>query len=233
MVSNASNVRQGTNPDFTISDFLKLYPQFNHSGISTLKIALGGTLYAVNDLITVLQAGSSGTGSAVVSAVDVSGAITGIAIKDLGWGYTTGTNLLTSTSGSGSGATVNITVAVIPPSLVPPDILQMFVDMANSSILEVRFHSQWAYAMCLYIAHFCALYVQSQSGMNQTAAQVINTAQAVFPKSSKSVGDVSVSYDTSSILGDMPGWGAWKMTSYGIQLATIARLVGKGGMYVR
>ena len=29
------------------------------------------------------------------------------------------------------------------------------------------------------------------------------------------------------------GWAAWKLTTYGTQFATLARMVGKGGMYIR
>jgi hypothetical protein len=117
--------------------------------------------------------------------------------------------------------------------LVPITIQQMYITMANASILQVRWHSMWQYAMCLYTAHFCTLWLQTQSGPNSTAAQVVATAQAMFPESAVSAGDVSGSYDISSVAGDLPGWAMWKTTSFGIQLASMARMVGRGGMVVR
>ena len=117
-------------------------------------------------------------------------------------------------------------------TLIPDDLLDLFIAMADASIKENRFHSQWKYATCLYVAHFATLFLQTQTGPANTAAQVVATAQAMFPRASKSVGDVSVSYDTSAINNDLPGWAAWKSTIYGQQLATIARMVGRGGMYV-
>jgi hypothetical protein len=112
------------------------------------------------------------------------------------------------------------------------DIIQMFIDMANSSLQYGRWQSKWKYGMSLYVAHFYTLYLETQAGFNQTLGQVVASASAQFPKSSKSVGDVSVSYDVNSITSDLPGWGAWKSTTFGIQFASIARLLGRGGMYV-
>ena len=117
-------------------------------------------------------------------------------------------------------------------TLIPDELLELFIAMADASIKETRFRSQWKYATCLYVAHFATLFLQTQTGASNTAAQVVATAQAMFPRASKSVGDVSVSYDTAAINNDLPGWAAWKTTLYGQQLATIARIVGRGGMYV-
>lgn len=111
-------------------------------------------------------------------------------------------------------------------------ILTMFIEMANASINQGRWKSKWNYAMALYVAHFYTLYLQTISGVNHTIGQVVANASAQFPKSSKGVGDVSVSYDVGSILNGLPGWGAWTTTSYGLQLATMAKIQGLGGMFV-
>jgi hypothetical protein len=57
----------------------------------------------------------------------------------------------------------------------------------------------------------------------------------MFVAQSKSVGDVSVSYDTSAINGSLPGWGMWLTTTYGAQLAQLAAYLpsARAGMYVR
>jgi hypothetical protein len=48
-------------------------------------------------------------------------------------------------------------------------------------------------------------------------------------QTSKSVGDVSVGYQTLSSLAN---WGAWNLTRYGQQLATMAAVVGSGPMVI-
>lgn len=116
--------------------------------------------------------------------------------------------------------------------LVDPIIIQMYIDLANASIKETRWRTSWKIAMGWFIAHFITLYLQSMSDANSTAAQVIAKGQSKGLMASKSVGDVSVSYDYSSIAQDLDGWASWKLTAYGQQLATMGKLVGRGGMYI-
>jgi len=129
---------------------------------------------------------------------------------------------------------ITTTSGTTTTTVIPDDVLDLYISMATASLIELRWKSKWSYAMALYVAHFCTLYLQTQAGPNKTAAQVVGTAEAKFPKQSKGVGDVSVSYDTSSISGDLPGWAMWKSTTYGMQLATLARALptAKAGMYV-
>ncbi|MFC3768367.1 DUF4054 domain-containing protein [Paenibacillus sp. GCM10012303] len=116
--------------------------------------------------------------------------------------------------------------------VVPVIVMQMYLDLANVSILVSRWHSYWRAAMCWFIAHFCTLYLQSVADPNGGAAGAIAAGQAKGLNTSESVGDVSVSMDYNTIAQDLDGWAAWKLTIYGQQLATIGKLVGKGGMYV-
>lgn len=111
-------------------------------------------------------------------------------------------------------------------------VLEQFIAMANACVKESRWHDSWKYGTALFVAHFTTLYLQTMTGTNPTAGQVIAAAQAKGLQTSKSVGDVSVSYDFSSIGEDLNGWAAWKTTEYGLQFATMGKLLGKGGMYV-
>ena len=89
----------------------------------------------------------------------------------------------------------------------------------------------WQVGMSLFVAHFATLYLQSTSLTDSpTAAQVANAGVSKGILVSKSVGDVSSSYQ--SIVSDINGWAAWKLTSFGQQLITMARLVGMGGSYI-
>lgn len=118
--------------------------------------------------------------------------------------------------------------------LVPDAVLTQFVSMANASVLQIRWHETWEMGMGLYIAHFLTLYLQTMSdGVSSTAAQVIGAAEARGLQTSQSVGDVSVSYDYGAMVADINGWADWKQTQFGIQYLRMARLLGKGGIYVQ
>ena len=152
LIGAASNIRTGSNPPFTLDDFIAMYPQF----------------------------GPDANGNYVV----------------------------------------------------PQEIVQMYIDLANACILEARWHAYWKVAMGWFIAHFLTLYVQGTADPNSGAAGVLKAGEARGLVTSKSVGDVSVSRDYSTIANGLDGWAGWNLTTYGQQLATIGRLVGKGGMYV-
>lgn len=116
--------------------------------------------------------------------------------------------------------------------LVDPVIIQMYIELADASIKQARWKTGWKIAMGWFVAHFVTLYLQGTASPAGTAAQVIAAGQSRGLMSSKGVGDVSVSYDFSSIAQDLDGWAAWKLTIYGQQLATMGKILGKGGMYV-
>ena len=46
-------------------------------------------------------------------------------------------------------------------SLVPEQVLGMFVAQANDSVLSSRWGSMWRYASGLYVAHFASLYLKT------------------------------------------------------------------------
>ena len=67
------------------------------------------------------------------------------------------------------------------------------------------------------------------SSVPATGASIAAQGLAGGIQTSKSVGDVSVSYQP---LDSLKGWGAWNLTSYGQQLATMAAVVGAGPMVI-
>ena len=117
-------------------------------------------------------------------------------------------------------------------AVLPDRQLERFVQMAHSVVKECRWHEFWREGMRLFIAHFATLYVSS-SAADDSPAAIASAGAARGMVSSKSVEDVSVSYDLSTVLSDLDGWGAWKETIYGEQFATYARRLGMGGMYIR
>ena len=115
---------------------------------------------------------------------------------------------------------------------VPPYVREMFLAMANSTVLEKRWKDSWKYGMCLFLAHHCHLYMQTSAPVDALIGKVMSLGKPQGLASSKSVGDVSVSYDFGTISEALARWGTWNLTTYGQQFANYARLLGKGGMYV-
>lgn len=118
-------------------------------------------------------------------------------------------------------------------NVVPEQILQMFTDLAITTIQQARFHGAWEICMGYFIAHFATLWLDGNADAGSSAAQVLAAGQAKGLVVSKSANDLSVSYDFSAIAKDLDGWAAWTLTNHGRNLATLAKLYGKGGMFVR
>lgn len=114
---------------------------------------------------------------------------------------------------------------------VPTTLSQKFIDMANASLSYSKYGEVWSYCMGLYVAHFCTMHLNASQGAT-TANGIIGHGKPVMLQTSKSVGDVSASYDPSSVSDDFKNYGSFKMTTYGQQLITFAKMAGMGGMYV-
>ena len=115
--------------------------------------------------------------------------------------------------------------------VIPDAALDMYVDLGLSCVNYKRFNRMWKAAIGLFIAHFCTLYLQSMQPEGTDASQVLASASSAGMVTSESADGVSYSRDGSA-LNDLNGWAAFKMTTFGVQFATMAKLVGRGGMYV-
>ncbi len=115
--------------------------------------------------------------------------------------------------------------------VLPDAVLDMYVDLGLSCVNYRRFNRMWKAAIGLFIAHFCTLYLQSMQPEGTDASQVLAAASSAGMVTSESADGVSYSRDGSA-LNDLNGWAAFKMTTFGVQFATMAKLVGRGGMYV-
>lgn len=112
-------------------------------------------------------------------------------------------------------------------------VIQMFIDMAQQTVMQKRWHTDWMWAMHHYIAHLCTLHLRmtASNGEYATRNDALNTGNAIGLISSESVGDVSVSYDFNQILGGINGYDWFKTTQFGIAFAGKAKGLAKGGMY--
>lgn len=115
---------------------------------------------------------------------------------------------------------------------VPEVMLKAWVNMAQSSIHKARYHDAWEICMGLYIAHWLTLYLQTATKADDAVQKKIAAGLAKGLQSSKSAGDISVSYDFGSVNEDFAGWGTYKLTAYGQQFVTLARMYAVGGMVV-
>lgn len=114
---------------------------------------------------------------------------------------------------------------------IPIEVFNLFYNMANKSLKYDRFKSVWKYCMCLYIAHYMILYLMTQNG-DPGAQSALAGSLPRGIASSKSVDGLSISYDFMGAAEDLSGYGTWKYTIYGQQLATITKIYGHGGMWV-
>lgn len=109
--------------------------------------------------------------------------------------------------------------------------LDAYIELAHAVCKEARWHGLWREGMRLLIAHYVTLYLSAPE-FGATREEIITGGRAKGIVTSKAVGAVNLSQDASQITGDLTGWGAYKLTTYGVQYATLARMVGKGAMYV-
>lgn len=116
--------------------------------------------------------------------------------------------------------------------VIPTAIIQMYINLATTCIKKDKWFDAWEVAMGWFIAHFLTLYLQGTADPNSGAAGVLQAGQARGLDTSVSAGGVSVSTDYSTIAQDLNGWSQWKLTMYGTQLASMARLIGTGGMLI-
>ena len=113
---------------------------------------------------------------------------------------------------------------------IPEAVLQVFINLASASLQYERWNEAWQMGMALFVAHFATLYLQSLVPAGSTTKQIVQSGLARGVQVSKSAGGVSVGYQL--IVADLEGWAAWTLTTFGQQFATMAKLMGKGGMYV-
>ena len=116
--------------------------------------------------------------------------------------------------------------------IIPSVVLDAYVQLAHSSISKARYHDAWKMCMGFFIAHWLTLYLQTLASPDDPTEKIISAGLAKGVQSSKSADDLSVSYDFSLVSGDMDGWGTYKLTAFGQQLVTFAKMYSMGGMVV-
>ena len=117
--------------------------------------------------------------------------------------------------------------------IIPAIVLESWVKLAHASLSKARYHDAWEVCMGLFIAHFLTLYLQTAASPEDPTGKILNAGLAKGLVSSKSAGDLSISYDFSIVSGqEFAGWGTYKLTAFGQQFITMARIYAMGGMVV-
>lgn len=115
----------------------------------------------------------------------------------------------------------------------PDALLNARIEIANLRINEERWRNLSDYGRALMVAHYTALWKRNQLETTRIDAQgnrVITQAPGLNNGTiaSKSVGSVSVSYDTHVSLLDDAGF--WNLTLYGQEFWQLVTLIGMPGL---
>ena len=104
----------------------------------------------------------------------------------------------------------------------PSSAIIFWSDLGEQLISADRFGGMYTKATELFTAHNIVLAAGNVTA--STSGGLPGSSSG--PVSSKSVGSVSVSYDTSSVM--LPNAGHWNQTTYGRQYIQLVRLLGVG-----
>lgn len=114
--------------------------------------------------------------------------------------------------------------------VVPETMIQNFINMATSSLQQIRWQDMWTMGMAWYVAHFCALYIQSMASASDATAVIRERTQAVGFTTEEHAKDISATKVYGGAKkGSQPS--NWELTVFGQQLMAMAKLVGMGAMY--
>lgn len=121
-------------------------------------------------------------------------------------------------------------------NFVPTAIMNTFLAMCNDIVSPDRWGETWRLAAGLFVAHYATLYlktIQNAPEGSVNISQVTAAGQMFGVVNSASLGDASVSYDTSAATQATQNWGQWNLTAYGQQYASLARMMCMAGSYVQ
>ena len=117
---------------------------------------------------------------------------------------------------------------VFTTPMIPAIVMKAYIFLASAQIQSKRWCELWPFAMGLFIAHNCELFIKAYAGgPGSSMARVAEAGLALGVKTSKSAGDVSAGM---TALPGLEDWGSYQLTIYGQQFATYAKAIGSGNM---
>lgn len=273
----------GSNPPYTISDFLAIYPKFFGPAVASYglltqgdatvpllgtdesyqpgQLVAGNGIPAATVITDVLSQATGTNGDTQVGSQIIlnTGSTTGIEVGNTitGPGIQVGTLI----SGVGSNqlaislpATATATqvqlqingvslvlsnaptistysaLSIYTAPLVSLAIMQIYLNIAYAALMQTRWREQWYLVMALYIAHYLTLWLETEANPQTTGTQIVANSLQAGITISQSADGVAQGLQALEALNN---WAAWSLTQYGVQLSTLARVVGAGPIYVR
>jgi hypothetical protein len=215
----AANVIVGTNPPYTLNDFLAVYQKFfgcaTDATLTTTAASPNATLVLSANSEIILSAGM------FLTAASLPGGTTVLSV-----GSANAVVLSNPASADGDDVAANVYGAPWLPVVV----LQLFINLALASIQQLRWQATWPLGMALFVAHYSTLWMETETSTpNSTAAEIVTSGLQQGVIVSQSAGDVSAGTQPLQGLED---WGSLNLTQYGVQLITLARIMGAGIMWI-
>lgn len=115
---------------------------------------------------------------------------------------------------------------------IPEAIFNAYLSFVLDVVNVATWGDHFRLGAALLLAHYLTLYLESQAPEGASAKEIIDSAEMRGVVASKSVGDVSVSYDYNNAVADASKWSGYNLTAFGSQFAILADTFSKGGMYV-
>lgn len=215
----ASNVVVGTNPSYSVTDFLSLFPKWGGVPLTPT----GNTTIGSNVITNVSSTANLATGQYLVS-LGISPASIPPGTTVVSWT----SNTITISQNAVSTAT-GITLTIFSAPLVPYAIINVFLALASSSLVQQRWLDSWTAAMGLFIDHYLTLWARSNGSTYANAGQAASAGLVGGIVTSKQAGPVSMSIQP---LEGLESWGAWQQTESGALLATMAGAISAGPVWL-
>ncbi len=155
----ATNLVFGQNPPYYLDDFLAVYPKF----FGPPTVLTGASTTAPSNQITVLSAVGLLVGQFLVCGDFPPGAI----ITNI-----SGTTITVNNAATATDSAATLQVYAVP--VVPVTVIQLYLNLAWSSLAQARWQEQWYVAMGWFCAHYCTLYARSD------AVEVLTIAQSAI-----------------------------------------------------
>jgi hypothetical protein len=212
---NANGLVFSGNPPYSVTDFASIYPKFL------------GPQTAVTGTATTSSSEFTGISTNLIPSLAIGQLISSSAFPKDTLITAVGSSSITLSNPASVSAT---SIVVYTAPFVPILVILNYIFLASVSILQARYHGMWYQCMSWFIAHYCTLYMRTESGPNETASEVAASGLTKGMLVHRAAGDVSA---TSQIVQGYEQWGAWQETEYGVQLMTVARGIACGPIFVQ
>ena len=214
IIEQASNIVIGGNPPWGAADFFSMYPKF------------GGAATTIAGSIT----GAVVTGIASTAGLAIGQPVAGLGIPPatIVVAVNSSTEITLSNAGANTGS-ISLTLWSPANYMLPSPALYAYIAFASASIQQQRWLDAWTIGMALFVAHYATLYLRSDGNYSSVPGIAAAAGLARGITTSKGVGGVSQGIET---VKGLDSWAAWNTTEYGVQLATMGKLVGMMGMWI-